>query len=416
MENPFSRNRMGAFTLVELLVVIAIIGLLAALLMPALQQGKARAKRVVCINDLREIGLANHLFANDHSSKFPPLVSTNDGGSLEFVTAGQALSAPFYFSYQLLLPLANSLSTPQLVACPADLPRWAATNFVQFNNWNVSYGISINADPNSPNSIIAADRNIPCCRSPRYNPNSTIGNTDTADLPTSLQWGGDLHIRKGNILFADSHVEESYNAILYSEESPVDNVLFFPDVIGSSSSTYGGSSGGGSGGGSSGGGYSPSGYSGGNSGNTPPPPVFSPSPQSPQNSSPAQSGNSGSHAPSGSATPPPGMMPSTQMASSGGNQNKNSAVVIFSGPPEPPPSNTVAAAPLIVTDAPSASIADTNDDSTGLSPENKKIAHVLKCVFGWIFLLLLLLVLFEIWRRWQRYKEKARRRARTNPK
>ena len=60
-----------AFTLVELLVVIAIIGLLAALLLPALAQAKARAQRVACLSQMRQIGLAWTLYLGDHQDRFP---------------------------------------------------------------------------------------------------------------------------------------------------------------------------------------------------------------------------------------------------------------------------------------------------------------------------------------------------------
>src|SRR6185437_5098530 len=100
MKNPLSQRGTGAFTLVELLTVIAIIGILTALLMPALEKSKARARRIQCVSNLREIGLATHLLANDHGGKFPTQVSTHDGGSLEFVTAGYQIARPqhFYFS------------------------------------------------------------------------------------------------------------------------------------------------------------------------------------------------------------------------------------------------------------------------------------------------------------------------------
>lgn len=244
MTTPNPCHKQEAFTLVELLVVIAIIGLLAALLLPVLQQGKVRALRIVCENNLQEIGLANHLFANDHGGKFPIQVGTNDGGAMEFVAAGQELQTPFYFSFQLFLPLAGALRTPQQLDCPADLERWASTNFNRFNNWNLSYAIGVETAPLDSGSILAVDRNFPCCHGQPYCPNSTIGLIPSISLPPPpYRWTGGLHGRKGNVLFADDHVEESRDALLPSEETE-NNFLFFPDVTGIPGSLPGGPSGG----------------------------------------------------------------------------------------------------------------------------------------------------------------------------
>ncbi len=97
----------NAFTLIELLVVIAIIAILVALLLPALSNAKAGARRTACLNNLKQVNLAIHLYAGDHNDKSPDM------------------GLPTYLQYRELVKSylgQTSPSSPQdrIFTCPAD--------------------------------------------------------------------------------------------------------------------------------------------------------------------------------------------------------------------------------------------------------------------------------------------------------
>jgi prepilin-type N-terminal cleavage/methylation domain-containing protein/prepilin-type processing-associated H-X9-DG protein len=214
-----------AFTLIELLCVMAFIGVLASLLLPAINQGRARAQRVACINNLRQVGVAFQSFAHDHNGRFPMNVPAAAGGSQEFTLTSYQVAGEFFFSFRHFQALSNDLVAPRLLICPADT-RLPATNFAALKNENLSYFANLKADYSRPNSLLAGDRNL----TNDYEAGATLARL--ANI-RAWRWTSELHRFKGNVLFSDGHVEETSGRALAAtfNQTQLTVDLTFPTTI-----------------------------------------------------------------------------------------------------------------------------------------------------------------------------------------
>lgn len=132
-ERKRSRILNSAFTLVELLVVIAIISILSALLFPVFARAKAAAKSTNCLSNLRNIGIATGLYANDADDQFPFGIDPIDKFSVGFAgTVYEADVATMPLVHAVLMPYVKNAT---VFKCPMDFGFYLAdlTFPYQFN-------------------------------------------------------------------------------------------------------------------------------------------------------------------------------------------------------------------------------------------------------------------------------------------
>jgi len=213
------------FTLVELLVVIAIIAILAAILLPTLSKSKSQTQSIACLNNLRQLSIAWHLYAGDFNDlmvpnnniagKAPGTSWCQGTGILETNTT--VIESGLLFRYN---------RSTDLYRCPADastVVSLSGTRLSQLRNRSYNLSQSVNGDPtvwlathipnfkkvsevNGPNPsqcLVFIDENEDTMLDAHFGmPTANYGNTNQWwDMPSNR------HGQGANLSFADGHAE-----------------------------------------------------------------------------------------------------------------------------------------------------------------------------------------------------------------
>ena len=215
MKPHCSERRNQALTLVEVLVIIFVVGLFALMILPGSHAGHNKSKRITCVNNLKQIGLAYRIWEGDHGNKYPMDVSATNGGTMELSKVGTD-------AWRNFLVMSNELSTPRILICPAD-QRNEATNFgPNFGNMNISYFVNLDAVEADPQMLLFGDDNF------EMGGVSVESGLLHISTNTPIAWSAARHGHAGNVALTDGSVQQLTTSRLREYISNVTNRIAIP--------------------------------------------------------------------------------------------------------------------------------------------------------------------------------------------
>lgn len=210
------------FTLIELLVVISIIGVLATLLMPSLSKARAKAKEAVCRSNLKQNGIAQHLYIDSNGERFSPSLLDNvSWDDLLSTLMGRDLSqSDMDDAY-----LPDTIEVDNTVLqCPAD-ERQMANDKVKrsfaMNSGGTSWAGVFTGLTRLHRSVLlteVTDHSNTILYGERFNNGNAVGGNNSTELGDyhSDHWKASVHTRVDfyNVVFVDGHVEFLHGGVI----------------------------------------------------------------------------------------------------------------------------------------------------------------------------------------------------------